>query len=336
MPLVALLAAGLATAGAEVAAQAQMAGKNIAARVGDEVITRDALRAAVQERLAQRSGTSTPSHDEIEALSAVVLDSLIERSMIVQDARRALESPDRIQAVYENSDRMWRQEELPRLLRRMSAANEDDLRTRLAARGRSLDQIRTNFREDVLVKAYIAHKLLAKASVTKRELEDYYKTHINDFQRPARWTWREVTVVIDNHPSRAAARSKAAATLARLERGDDFAEVAQRESEGSNRTSGGLRETPPNGSAVAAVNAALRSLPVGQLSGIIVGPASYHIVRVDARRAAGPAPFSEVQNAIRTRIHGEKRDRVAIGYFEDLQTRYVVTKMDDAGAVTRR
>ena len=47
------------------------------------------------------------------------------------------------------------------------------------------------------------------------------------------------------------------------------------------------------------VNAALKSLPIGQSSGVIASPESFHVVRVEGRRAAGPASFEEVQDKIR-------------------------------------
>src|SRR4029077_19432727 len=134
-------------------------------------------------------------------------------------------------------------------------------------------------------------KLKGRISVTIPEMRDYYNAHLDDYNRHEQWTWREVVIELDKHPTRAAARTKADAVLARLRRGDDFAQVAQAESEGPNRTKGGFWETAPDSYAVAEVNDAVRSLPIGQVSTIIEGPSSYHLVRVESRRPAGPAKF---------------------------------------------
>ena len=55
-------------------------------------------------------------------------------------------------------------------------------------------------------------------------------------------------------------------------------------------------ETSPGGYGIQAVNKALETLPIGQLSGVIEGPDGFHIVKVEKRRPAGPASFEEVQN----------------------------------------
>ena len=65
-------------------------------------------------------------------------------------------------------------------------------------------------------------------------------------------------------------------------------------------------QTSPGSYAVESVNAALASLPLNQVSPILEGPTSLHIVRVEARREAGPATFEELQDQIRRRIMTEK------------------------------
>ncbi len=62
-------------------------------------------------------------------------------------------------------------------------------------------------------------------------------------------------------------------------------------------------QTSPGSYAVEAVNQALDTLPVNQVSPVLEGPTSYHIVLVENRRAAGPATFKEIQDEMRTQGH---------------------------------
>ena len=147
----------------------------------------------------------------------------------------------------------------------------------------------------------------------KVELPDlfkHYNEHVNkhEFDRPAQITWRELLVDVEKHPSREVAQRKAAVLLARLKKGEDFAELAKAENDGpaSSKKRGGLVQTSPGTYAVAAVNQALESLPIGQTSGLLSGPNSFHIVRVENRRAAGPATFNEVQDGIKLILVNEK------------------------------
>jgi parvulin-like peptidyl-prolyl isomerase len=302
---------------------------HIAARVGDEVITLNELTAAVKERIAKLPGGYKPNHQEIKILTSQVLDMLIERSTIIQEAKRELKKPEQVKLLYDFADKAFREEEVPPLLRQFSVENEHKLRLKLAEQGKSLDQMRDTYRQEFLAKGFLEQKLKHRITVTVPEMRDYYNAHIDDFNRPEQWTWREVLIEVDKHPNRAAARQKAEALLDRLRRGEDFAKLAQTESEGPNRASGGLWETAPESYAVAAVNNVVKSLPIGQVSPIIEGPSSYHLVRVDARRAAGPATFAEVQDRIRRIVHHSKADKESSAFLDKLRQRTVVTTIFD-------
>ena len=179
------------------------------------------------------------------------------------------------------------------------------------------------------------HELKDKREVTDAEVRDEFEAHRAEYNRPELWTWREVLIEVANHPSRAAARSKAEAVHARLVRGDDFAAVAQAESEGPNRAAGGLWETEPGGYAVAAVDASWpSSLPLGRSAVIIEGPSSEHILRVDARRSAGPAPFDRVQEQVRRALEKRKFDKEAEAYLETLRKQTAVTIFTNPGEDT--
>jgi peptidyl-prolyl cis-trans isomerase SurA len=313
---------------------------HIAARVGDEVITLSELTAAVKERIAKLPGGYKPNPQEIKMITSQVLDMLIERSTIIQEAKRELKKPEQIKLLNDYADKAWREEELPPLLRKLSVANEFKLKEKLDEQGKSLDQMRETYRQEFLARGFLEQKLKSKILVTVPEMRDYYNAHIDDFNRPEQWTWREVLIEFDKHPSRAAARSKAEAVLDRLRRGEEFGKVAGGESEGPNRSSGGLWETAPDSYAVAAVNDAIRSLPIGQVSPIIEGPSSYHLVRVEARRSAGPATFAEVQDKIRRTVHHQKVEQASNTFLEKLRQQTVVTTIFDqtdyAPSATRR
>jgi peptidyl-prolyl cis-trans isomerase SurA len=312
---------------------------HIAARVGDEVITLKELTEAVKEKLTKLPGGYKPTHQEIKMLTSQVLDMLIERVTITQEAKRELKKPEPLKLIYTVADKAWREEELPPLLRQEGVENEFKLKDKLAEKGVSLERMREIYRQEFLAKGFLDQKLKGKISVTVPEMRDYYNAHLDDFHRHELWTWREVVIELDKHPSRAEARTKADAALARLRRGDDFAQVAQAESEGPNRTKGGLWETAPDSYAVPAVNDAIKSLPIGQVSTVIEGPTSYHIVRVEARRPAGPASFAEVQDKIRRLVHRRKVETASNAFLDKLRKQTVVTtifdKTDFAPSATR-
>src|SRR6516165_8509937 len=91
-----------------------------AARVGDEVITLHDLVLNVKEQLKRHPPGRDLSRDELNMVAKSVLAGLIERTLIVQEAKRALKNPKQLDLVNKEADKYWRQEELPPLLRRYS------------------------------------------------------------------------------------------------------------------------------------------------------------------------------------------------------------------------
>jgi peptidyl-prolyl cis-trans isomerase SurA len=302
---------------------------HVAARVGDEVITLNELKEAVKDKKEKIPSNYKLSLEENKMLVSQVLDILIEKSIILQEAKRELKKPEQIKLVFTMADKIWRDEELPPLLRQMGVENEFKLKDKLDEKGKSLERIRELYRQEFLARGFLDQKLKGKIFVTIPEMRDYYNAHIDDYNQHEQWTWREVIVELDKHPTRAEARSKADAILARLRRGDNFAQVAEAESEGPNRTKGGLWETAPDSYAVAAVNDALRSLPIGQVSSIIEGPTSFHIVRIEARRPAGPASFAEVQDKIRRIVFRHKYEQESTAFLDKLRKQTVVWSIFD-------
>ncbi|MGO9598582.1 MAG: peptidylprolyl isomerase [Isosphaeraceae bacterium] len=281
-----------------------------AARVGDEVITLHDLVLSVKEQLSRHPAGRDLSPQELNFVAKTVLAGLIERTLVVQEAKRALKNPKQLDSLYSAADGFWRERELPPLLRRYMADNENQLKQKFKESGRSLEAARQNYRQDFLAQVYMDQKLSGQSKVELPEMLRYYNEHLHDkeFDRPAMITWRELVVEKSQHPNEAAARSKAEDLLARLNKGEAFAALARTQSEGpsSVRAQGGLMQTSPGSYAVDAVNQALESLPLNQNSAILEGPTSLHIVRVENRRAAGPASFEEIQDQIRQRVQVEK------------------------------
>ena len=303
-----------------------------AARVGDEVITLHELTLAVKDRL-ERMPPLPENREErrrvTNMLAASCLEDLIEQSLIIQEARRQLKNPKQLSMFNEMADKAFRDEELPPLLRKYHAVNEYELKQRLAEKGMSLDAKRESFRNSFLAKGFLHSKLGTKMQVGLPEMLDYYNQHLKEFDRPAQVVWREVVVEVAKHSGRVAARQKADKILARLRNGEDFAKVAKSESEGPNKSAGGYWETSPGGYAVAAVNAALETLPIGQVSTVVESPESFHILRVESRRPAGPAPFAEVQDSIRKTVHMKKIQTEQGTYMDKLRSQVVINTMFD-------
>ncbi|HZW32112.1 MAG TPA: peptidylprolyl isomerase [Isosphaeraceae bacterium] len=314
-----------------------------AARVGDEIITMHELTTAAKEqyrriRPPQSRGEfqiedQAQKHKEILILVRQTLDALIDRSLLVQEAKRELKSPQRYDKIMELADRMWREDQLLPMEARYAVDSEQQLRERITAEGRSLDDMHQSFRQDFLAQGYLHDKLKDRTKVELPDLLRYYNEHVqrHEFDHPAQITWRELVVEVGKYPRRDQARQKADSLRAQLRHGADFAQLARTQSDGptSARNQGGLMQTSPEGYAVLAVNEALQVLPIGQVSEVLEGPNSFHIVRVENRRPAGPATFEEVQDQIRATLSDQRFQAERAAFLAKLRERTLITTIFD-------
>ena len=170
-----------------------------------------------------------------------------------------------------------------------------------------LEFLRQSHRQEFLAQVYLDQKLSEGRKVELPEMLRYYNDHLHDkeYDRPAQITSRKLVVEKGHHPDPADARRKADNLLARLKRGESFASSGPQGERGTERRSSPGRTDADLGQgsyAVEAVDRALNSLPLNQVSPVLEGPSSLHIVLVENRRGAGPASFEEVQDLMRNEV----------------------------------
>lgn len=295
----------------------------VAARVGNDVITTQEIRAVRQELIRKNPRYSELSTKEKNMHIEQILDDMINRMVVVNEFKKKVGK--KMDVVLSVEEKAWRSQELPVLLRKFSAANEFDLKQKFKEAGFSYDEKREAFRNEFMFHAYLQQEVLGSTRVSLPEMRDYYNKHLKDFEHPDQVSWREIVIETKNHPDRAAARRKADAVLAQLRRGEDFATLAGTVSEGPNKGQGGIWEKMTAGSyIVPAVNVALGTLPLKQVSPVIEGPSSYHVVRVENRLAAGPTPFDEVQDKIHDAVAYEKHGAAVKACIQKLRSKTVV------------
>ncbi len=85
--------------------------------------------------------------------------------------------------------------------------------------------------------------------------------------------------------------------------GPAFAEIAKAKSDGFTAKDGGVHDWTTKGALQCkAIDEALFTLQVGQMSPILDSGPAFHIVRVLERKEAGRKPFTDVQADIRDRL----------------------------------
>ncbi len=303
-----------------------------AAAVGDEVITVHQVEALAVEKYKTMTAGQQVSDAEkreiLNTLGAMALEHLIEQSLVLQEAKRKMKSPKMKQNFDEFVNKRWHDEKLPGLLQKTATTNEYELKRKLAEQGQSYAEMQDSYHNEMLEHDFLFNEIKNKVNLDLIQLRAYYNENLKSYDQPARISWREVEVSVAKYPDRAAARKRADAILARLRRKEDFAAVAQSSSDGPTASKGGLyADMTPGGYGIPSVNDTLNVIAEGEISPVLEAPMSFHIIRVESRRAAGPLPFDEVQRQVAEEVFKTRMEQAREQYIAKLRAKTLVRVM---------
>ncbi len=235
-----------------------------------------------------------------------------------------------------------------------SPYSKEEFQRKLLDQGLELGDFREDVRRSLIISQLINKEVNSRVAVIEAEIADYYEHNKANYNVPEteyHLAQIEVTQAADpqvrslkkdDAKYRLAAERKIQGLYARLRAGEDFATVAQEHSEDPKTAAGGgdmgfipassLDSNPQ-------LKQAVRSLKVGQISGIIRTSGSYHIMKLLGREDPGQHDLSDpgVQSAIRQTLMNEKEQLLKAAYIEDLRNRakvvnYLAEKIIVAGA----
>ncbi|MEE8574073.1 MAG: SurA N-terminal domain-containing protein [Thermodesulfobacteriota bacterium] len=184
------------------------------------------------------------------------------------------------------------------------------------------------FKKPTEVKAVFAKAgagdFAALVKITEVDMKGYYESHEADYLTPREVSARHILIRTKGEGD-AEAQGRAAAILARLKKGEDFATLAKKLSEdtGSGAKGGDLGFFVRSRMVKPFADAAF-SLEKGAMSELVESRFGFHIIRVDDIRAEGVKTFGEVKRVIEAQLAGEQaaflaRDKMtgAIKIFEE-------------------
>ncbi len=308
-------------------AAAPIEGADVIARVDGQVILSsdimwqvNHLIAAASEKQVAQGGPPIPQ-DQIEQaqreLSARLLLGLIDTKLLFADFRRTVPA-ENLPKIEESIGKPFEDIEIPRLMEMLKLKDRTELDAALRKHGTSIQDVRRQFTEKTIASEWLKQRLPKPEPITYEALLAYYQDHPKEFEIPAEVDWEELAVRFDRcgGDRDAAWRQlcdmgndvwQTAAANPGL-RGPVFSAVAKAKSHGPTADKGGVYEKmSPGALKCEAINDALATLAVGQMSNGIESDVGFHIVRVLRRRDAGRRPFTEAQEDIRRVLQSEQR-----------------------------
>lgn len=272
------------------------------ALINDEAITVEELLALLPEE-DQREGSGKKNvvkDKEREVLQRGLLEQLIEKRMLLQEARRL--NIQLTEAEFEEKSAVFR-----------NGMDEAAFSRFLADQNISRDSWEKATRENLLVeklRAQLAEEKLDKElSVSPEEVRDYYESHLKEWQVDEQLKLRQIVVGTEE---------KAAAIRLSLLKGADFLETAKIHSQQVHVEDGeGLgylsRSEVPVGFDP------LFKAEIGSISEVIRTQFGYHLVMVEDRRSARTLSFEETKKKIYQALLDHKREQAFSQWLKKLR-----------------
>ena len=281
---------------------------SIAAVVNSDVITRFEVRreAAFLTRQARRN-----LEDADAAISErQALEVLIERRLQLQESRRRGITVSKTALA----------ERLKETREQLGAENDDAFSNAVKERwGLSPVEYARRLREDLTIESLFYRRVFLAAEVSRAEVDEFLQQESGLFMG-ARYRLRHILIAANDDANRTNRRRYAASLRGGILGGDDFADVAKRESDDKSAQAGGdlgfLKETDLPDIFIDAA----RELTIGGISEVLESPRGFHIVRLEGRQS-GP---------------GEQAEQVRIGHLflpdsEEEKARDLRRQMDNGG-----
>jgi peptidyl-prolyl cis-trans isomerase C len=163
---------------------------------------------------------------------------------------------------------------------------------------------------------------------TDEEVRAFYAAYGHNFRSPEMFHAAHIVKHVNEGQTEEQARAGIHAALAELERGDDFAAVAERWSDCKGY--GGDLGVFPSGTMVQEFEEVLLGLKPGERSGVFVTPFGFHIAELRARQPAGTAGFEQVRADIERVMITMAEHRAFLAAVEQLRLRADIRRVADS------
>jgi parvulin-like peptidyl-prolyl isomerase len=276
---------------------------------GHPILRRD-FELAVELQFSGRRA-ATIGMEELRTMRKKVLDRLIDGELLYQKASRR-------GAKVSDADV---EEEFETIRGRFKAA--EAFQAVLEETGTSEEEFRDQVRRSVVIARFVDREVVGDVEIAEEDVRRYYDQNPTEMVRKESVPIRQILIRVDPGASRAQrteARRKIEAILAELGKGEEFETMARRYSEGPGAEQGGDRGILiRGGGAPPVIERAAFALGSNEISDIIETRRGFHIIEVGERRPAGPIPFDEAKDPIRTRLTATEREEKMRVYLESLR-----------------
>lgn len=254
-----------------------------------------------------------------------IINSLVEQEVLYQEsvAQGIKIDPAEVKTELENFKKQFENEEA--FKKQISQMNfTEDIILKQIARSKSIQK-------------FINDKVMSGIKVTEADAKKYYDEHPNEFKLPERVHASHILVKVDSKAEDAEKQKKEAKKKiedikAKLDKGEDFAKLAQEYSDCPSKAKGGDLGFFGRGQMVKPFEDAAFGLKPGETSGIVETQFGYHIIKVQEKKDASTLSFNEVKDKLIKKMKDDRFKETFPKYIETLKKKYTIDIPEIAAA----
>ncbi|MBX9655990.1 peptidyl-prolyl cis-trans isomerase [bacterium] len=304
---------------------------HIAAVVDDQTILLEDVMTQIRPKLeAQKRQLPPAQYKQLEEQAIqMAVKGKIQQTVLINELKKKIPKAEAMEKIRAAAAVDF-EKHMQQVARQSNLKSKDELIAQLKKEGADLTTMKNSYIDHTLAQQFLGSQIMPKLrEPTRDEMEDFYQENIDKWSQKAGVVWRNIEIKKGADP--AAARAKIGDLREQLEKGSDFATIAKSSSEGTMAAAGGLWSRTSKGSYQdEAVDSALFTLPVGEISPVIEGKGSFHIIRVEERNDGSPLPFIKVQEEIKNALRNKQIEKHKKELLEEIMANHHVISIFDS------
>ena len=279
--------------------------------VNGSVITQedfDREMSRVQHRLVSMGKSLIDS--EIPEVKKEVLEDLINRELLYQESQR---KGIKVDEAAINDRVMALKKRFP---------SEAEFKSALIEANLSEAAIKPQIRRGLAIQRFIDTHIVQKAAVSDQEVKAFYEKRPGLFRQPEQVRASHILIKVDpkaDELKRAAAQQKIEEIQQRLQRGEDFAALAQEFSQGPSSAKGGDLGYFSQGQMVKPFEEMAFALMPGDVSDIVETRFGYHLIKVIEKKPETTIGFEDIKDRLGNYLKQERVQKEVSLYVQKLK-----------------
>ncbi len=285
----------------------------LVAKVNGTGIAQDEFDRDWNAYLRNKEGGASESErtpEQITAMKKEVLDALIGRELLWQEAKKKNVSVDP-KRIADEIDRS-----------KKALGTPEEFSKRLAESGFTEASFKDYLTKVFTIQQFIENDIAKTVAISDKDIHEFYVAHPEAMRTPEQVHARHILVKVDQNAdssTKEAAKKKIEGILKEARSGADFAELAKKYSDCPSKQQGGDLGSFQRGQMVKAFEDVAFAQTPGTLSDVVETQFGYHIIKVEEHKQASTAPEKEMSDKIRQFLKYQKMNQAVADYVKGLR-----------------